>query len=254
MLWFQGEGKVPVKKAQRIISVVPSQTELLFNLGLTEEVIGITKFCVHPDEWFRKKVKIGGTKKLNIKKIRELKPDLILANQEENLKEEIELLSLEFDVWISKINNLNDAMQMIREIGIMVNKKVEAEDLYENINSSFKLYQPVKKQKAVYLIWNNPLMTIGGDTFISDMMLRAGFINLFSNDLRYPEISIQILQELKPEVLMLSSEPFPFAEKHLQEFRKLLPDCKIKLVDGEMFSWYGSRLLESIKYFRQLDT
>ena len=102
---------------KRIISVVPSQTELLFDIGLDEEVIGITKFCVHPEQWFRTKKRVGGTKQLNIDIINSLKPDLIIANKEENTREEISLLQSKYHVWTSDIGHLNDALCMIYDIG-----------------------------------------------------------------------------------------------------------------------------------------
>lgn len=238
---------------ERIISLVPSQTELLADLGLDQEVTGITKFCVHPKEWFRNKTRIGGTKQLDIEKIKELQPDLIIANKEENVKEQIEELSNHFPVWISDVNDLNSAYQMMEQIGLMTNKESEALKIITEIKHRFdELTTPGYRLTTAYLIWQKPYMTIGGDTFIHSMLHVAGFNNTFADQQRYPEISIEQIKAVKPEVLLLPSEPFPFKEKHAEEFQQQLPHTKIKRVDGELFSWYGSRLLKAPAYFEHL--
>ena len=238
---------------KRIVSLVPSQTELLHHLGLEEEVIGITKFCVHPETWFRQKQRIGGTKNVNIRKIIELQPDLVIANKEENMREQIEELSNHFPVWISDVNNLADALHMIKSVGHITGKAKESDHLVEQIQTAFtQLQTPNTKRQTAYLIWKDPYMTAGGDTFINDMLLRAGFENSFGQLQRYPVITIEDLQQAGCDVLLLSSEPYPFQQKHIDELHSLLPQTKILLADGEMFSWYGSRLLQSPAYFSQL--
>ena len=243
------------KTPTKIISVVPSQTELLYHLGLNEEVIGITKFCIHPKEWFRHKTRVGGTKQLNIEKIISLQPDLVIANKEENVQEQIEMLANEFPVWISDVNNMDDALAMINSIGAIVNKQQQVQNTIEQITNNFNNleHQTLNiRRKACYLIWREPYMTIGGDTFINDMMQRAGFENMFQNKTRYPEISIDELNKNGCELLLLSSEPFPFQQKHIDELQTILPNTKIILVDGEYFSWYGSRLIHAPNYFMHL--
>lgn len=239
---------------QRIVSVVPSQTELLYDLGLEKEVVGITKFCIHPAEWFRTKPRVGGTKNLNLEKIKALQPNLILANKEENVKEQIEELALHFPVWVSDINTLPDALQMILSIGVLVEKEEAAKALVQEIDCSFQqLQQTVQSTvKAAYLIWKDPYITVGGDTFINDLLQRAGFINVFADQKRYPQVTMEQLQKAECEWLLLSSEPYPFAQKHIDELQPLLPHTKILLVDGELFSWYGSRLRYSAHYFQNL--
>jgi ABC-type Fe3+-hydroxamate transport system substrate-binding protein len=243
-----------LKKPTRIVSLVPSQTELLHFLELESETIGITKFCVHPSSWHRDKVKIGGTKNLNIEKIISLEPDLIIANKEENVKEQVEKLALDFNVWVTDVNNLDDAIQMIEDIGSITKKETKASALIQSIKNEFSQNQHHINvlKNVVYLIWKDPYMTIGGDTFINNMLMQAGYKNLFDNTLRYPEVSIELLQGLKPEYIFLSSEPYPFSNKHLEELNSALPDSEIMLVNGEMFSWYGPRLLQSANYFNQL--
>ena len=238
----------------RIISVVPSQTELLHYLGLEIEVVGITIFCIHPDEWFKKKYKVGGTKTLDLDKIRSLKPDLIIANKEENEKEQIEALQKEFKVYVSEIEDLEGALKMIREVGDLTNKKVEATELVGSIS---RQYQSINKfgndQTVAYLIWKDPMMLAGKNTFIDDQLHRLGFVNVCTNvDGRYPELDNSKLKTLNPELVFLSSEPFPFSEKHISELQTFFPNARLVLVDGEYFSWYGSRLLEAPRYFLKL--
>ncbi|OSZ81703.1 cobalamin-binding protein [Chitinophagaceae bacterium IBVUCB1] len=238
---------------KRIVSVVPSQTELLHYLGLENEVVGITKFCVHPDNWFRNKTRIGGTKKLNIEKIRELQPDLIIANKEENEREQIEELAKEFPVWISDIQNIPQALQMIQVTGQLTDKEAKANELVDEIVMGFTNLQKATTPKRVaYFIWYNPWMSVGGDTFISNMIHTIGWQNVLQNESRYPEVNLEQLKELNPEMVLLSSEPFPFKEKHMDEIKAILPDAEVKLVDGEMFSWYGSRMKEAVEYMGEL--
>jgi ABC-type Fe3+-hydroxamate transport system substrate-binding protein len=258
------------KFPKRIISLVPSQTELLFTLGLDEEVIGITKFCVHPESWFKTKQRIGGTKTINIDAVKALQPDLVIANKEENIKEQVEVLQQITQVYVSDVNTLEDALVMITEIGALVNRQDPAVELVNKIQSEFEQLTPLSTPiKTAYLIWKDPYMAAGGDTFISDLLCRCGFKNTFKDVKRYPEVLIKSVSDssgityepyLSPaelsdencDLLLLSSEPYPFKQKHLTELQEKLPGCKILLVDGEMFSWYGSRLLASAQYLKQL--
>ncbi len=239
---------------QRIISLVPSQTELLHDLGLTEEVIGITKFCVHPQSWFRSKTRVGGTKQIHLHEIKALNPDLIIANKEENVKDQIEELAKDFPVWISDVHDLDTALNMMTMVESICGKKREAEVLTKSIIKEFETLQfsENSRPRTAYLIWREPYMTIGGDTFIHQMLQYAGFDNLFKDQTRYPVIDIPQLQELDCRLLLLSSEPYPFGQKHIDELKDLLPHTKIMLVDGELFSWYGSHLLEAPAYFKKL--
>jgi ABC-type Fe3+-hydroxamate transport system substrate-binding protein len=238
---------------QRIISLVPSQTELLYDLGLNNEVTGITKFCVHPREWFDTKTRVGGTKQLKIDIIHELKPDLVIANKEENVKEQVEELANSYPVWVSDVNNLEDAYEMITQIGLLTDKVNKSKEIIGSIKNEFsRLPAPDSRLTTAYFIWQKPFMTVGGDTFIHSMMEAAGFENIFADKNRYPEISIDDLLIVNCQLLLLSSEPFPFKQKHIEELQSFLPNTKIVLADGEMFSWYGSRLLQAPAYFRKL--
>jgi ABC-type Fe3+-hydroxamate transport system substrate-binding protein len=243
---------------KRIISLVPSQTELLFDLGLDEEVIGITKFCVHPPEWFYTKKRVGGTKQLHPHIIHQLQPDLIIANKEENVKEQIEELAGNYSVWTSDVTDLPAAYEMIGQIGLLTGKHEKAKDIVSTIRANFSQLQSFgNRPKICYLIWNDPYMTVGGDTFIHSMLEIAGFDNIFKNKQRYPIMTTQDLLDADCELLLLSSEPFPFKQKHIDELKESLDiiglaDIKITLVDGEMFSWYGSHLLNAPQYFKEL--
>lgn len=239
-------------KPRRIISIVPSQTELLYDLGLDMEVIGVTKFCVHPESWFRNKTRIGGTKNLNIEKIISLQPDLILANKEENDEAQVAELRKLFPVWVSDIKNLDDALSMITSVGAMTGKAPAAEKIAFKIRDNFRAIPlQVNPPTAVFLIWNNPYMCAGNDTFIHEMMRYCGLHNCITQE-RYPNITLEEMIELKPEVIILSSEPFPFKKQHADTLMSKLPGTRVLLADGEMFSWYGSRLCKAPAYFRQL--
>lgn len=238
---------------KRIVSLVPSQTELLHDLGLEEEVVGITKFCVHPEVWFRNKNRVGGTKQLHLDKIRRLQPDLILANKEENEKDQIEMLSREFPVWTSDIKTIEDGLTMIGRVGEMVGKKTQAAGLITDIQNAWAGFpKSSAKLQVAYFIWYEPWMVAGGDTFINDTIEKIGWTNVFANQMRYPEVALQTLQDTSFDLILLSSEPFPFCEKHIAEIQLLLPRARVLLVDGEMFSWYGSRMLPAISYFEKL--
>ncbi len=238
---------------KRIISLVPSQTELLSALDLNDETVGITKFCIHPHQWFTTKTIIGGTKTLNVAKIHQLKPDLVIANREENVKAQVELLAKDYPVWLTHVSDLEDAKNMIADIGRLTGKTARATDLISQIVYAFKSLPVHKKRlKTAYLVWHKPYMAVGGDTFIHDMLEKCSFENIFAGKARYPEIQIAELRAAHCELLLLSTEPYPFKQEHINELQKKLPHTKIILVDGEMFSWYGSRLLRSAVYFNRL--
>lgn len=237
---------------KRIISVVPSQTELLFYIGLNAEVIGVTKFCVHPGDKVNSIAKVGGTKRLDIEKIRLLAPDIIIANKEENDRLQVEELMNICPVWISDISDFDSALQMIQCIGDITGRSKQATILCREINNHFNgIKLPLITLKVAYLIWRKPYMLAGKNTFIDCMLQRCGFKNAIESE-RYPEIDAGGIIAANPDVIFLSSEPYPFTQKHIEEFKVLLPNARIILVDGEMFSWYGSRLLYAPTYFEQL--
>ncbi|MBL0743250.1 ABC transporter substrate-binding protein [Chryseolinea lacunae] len=237
---------------RKIISLVPSQTELLADLGLHDEVVGITKFCVHPAAWHNSKTHIGGTKNFNFDVIDRLQPDLIIGNKEENYREGIEVLEEKYPVWISDIVSLDDARVMMRSIGEITDRPSRALEIVKGVNEAFAQVKKYDNASVLYLIWKKPWMAAGSNTFIHEMLTTLGFTNSAELLPRYPVLSSEEIRELKPDFIFLSSEPYPFQEKHIDELRQLCPASNILLVDGEMFSWYGSRLLKAPAYFNQL--
>lgn len=234
----------------KVVSLVPSITEALFDLGLTEnEVIGRTKFCIHPENKVKNVPVIGGTKNISFDKIRALQPDLILANKEENTKEQVEALMNDFKVIVTNVETIEDNYYLLKTLGNLFNKEERAQQF------NLKIYEVVEQAKldstvkAAYLIWKNPYMTIGSDTFIHRILSEIGFENIFKNRTRYPEIQMEDLAEA--DVIMLSSEPFPFKEKHIEEMKAFYPDKKIMIVDGEAFSWYGTHIAKCGDYFKE---
>lgn len=237
---------------QRIVSLVPSQTELLFSLDLDKEVVGITKFCIHPDSWYRTKQRVGGTKNVNIAQVEALKPDLIIGNKEENKEEQIKELMQRYPVWMSDIHNLDDAIGMISNVGNIVDKSDKANELVNRILSNFKKlinHEPASG-KVAYFIWKNPYMSVSKQTFINYILEEVCKLeNVFAGARSdYPEVTAAEIKNAAPELILLSSEPYPFAEKHIKEFGEICPAAKVLLVDGEYFSWYGSRLKDTPAY------
>ena len=233
-----------------IISLVPSITETLFDFGLTDnDVIGRTKFCINPKDLVKNVEIIGGTKNLNIEKIKSLKPDLIIANKEENDKSQVEELAKYFRVWVTDISTLSDNQNFLWEMGMVLKKRAVAENFIKQIDALFSETKNSKNDnKVAYLIWKNPYMTVGSDTFIHEIIEKLGFQNLFRDQKRYPEVSIDEMKEA--DYIFLSTEPFPFQQKNIEELQKELPDQKIILVDGEAFSWYGTHLAKCRDYFQ----
>lgn len=246
----------PARVYKSVVSLVPSLTELLYDLGLKDEVKGITKFCVRPANWIKEKTIVGGTKKTHIEKIDQLLPDLVIANKEENTREEIEAMSTHCDVLLTDIQSLEQALDAIKQIGLFTGRKNESERMIFTITNNFSgLRQDLSSQKKLnvaYLIWQKPFMTVGGDTFIHSMLEHCNLHNTFGHKKRYPEISIKDLRDSNADIIILASEPFPFTVKQQKELQSALKEKIITLADGEMFSWYGSRLQYAPAYFRQL--
>jgi len=240
---------------KRIVSLVPSQTELLIHLDLQERLVGRTQFCIHPASEVLNITRVGGTKKLHLDKIRALKPDLIIGNKEENQQEDIEALASEFPVWMSDIQTTEEALSMIQSLGELMQSEDKAREIRTKIQDDLEEIRSKQTRfhnyRVLYAIWKEPWMFVGKDTFIHHLLELAGFQNACELS-RYPELSESDVSSLEFDYLLLSSEPFPFAGKHEQEARKWLPNRHVQLVDGEMFSWYGSRLLHLKDYLTEL--
>ncbi len=241
---------------KRIVSLVPSQTELLVHLGLEAAIVGVTKFCIHPKHLLKSKTIVGGTKQAHVNKIKELQPDIILCNKEENTPEIIESLKNVAPIHISDVNTLEDCFELINMYGEIFEVEDRALDLIENIKKErldfHAKIQNREKLKVAYFIWKKPWMVVASETFIDCMINDAGFENVFEDEKRYPEIKLDNPKLKEAEVILLSSEPYPFKEKHIRELKSIFPEKEVIIVDGELFSWYGSRLLGSYNYFSKL--
>ncbi len=238
----------------RIISLVPSQTETILELSNPSILIGRTKFCIHPRGVVEDIQKIGGTKNLNLDLIRSIKPQLIIANKEENNKDQV-LACAEFcPVWVSDIKSPEDGIKLINDFGVILQAKDKANALIKAIATGRKVFdqRTIQTKRAAYLIWKDPFMSVGKDTYIHHTMKSAGFINIFADQYRYPSCTLDEIIERHPEIILLSSEPFPFKEKHISELSRYIPETKIILVDGEMFSWYGSKMRKAYPYFSEI--
>lgn len=241
----------------RIVSLVPSQTELLYDLGLEDAIVGITKFCVHPPHFKSTKQIVGGTKRIKFEKIFALKPDIVICNKEENTKEIVEELNKICPVWVTNIVTIEDNLQMISDFGMLFNKRIEAQKWMDKINFAYQDFQLFIKdkpmKKVVYFIWANPYMVAGKNTYINELLLINNFQNIYLEKGRYPEIELKKIQmEGDPDLVFLSSEPFPFKNEHAFEIGRFTHHAKTIFVDGEYFSWHGSRLLKAFDYFKKL--
>ncbi|MDR9456791.1 MAG: helical backbone metal receptor [Salegentibacter sp.] len=254
-LWDQLQRKIVLDGVpQRVVSLVPSQTELLIDLGLEKTLVGVTKFCVHPIYLLNTKKIVGGTKQVHIDRIKNLQPDLILCNKEENTPEIVEALEKIAPVHVSDINEIDDAFEMMLQYGQIFNKEEFAKTMVKSIKDKISALKEINKgkptKKAAYLIWKKPLMVAGKNTFIDTLLQLNNFENVFEDE-RYPVTNLEELKAKKPDLILLSSEPYPFSEKHIEFFGNT--GAEIKLVDGEYFSWYGSRLLGAMDYFKNLN-
>lgn len=249
---------VPIKGApKRIVSLVPSQTELLFDLGLEDRIVGITKFCVHPLHFKQTKTIVGGTKNIKLEKLKALQPDIILCNKEENTKEMVLQCEQIAPTHVSDIYTLADALTLIQQYGELFSCRTNAQALIQKIEfkrNDFELFMQNRPTKKVaYFIWRKPWMVAASQTFINYLLQLNKFENIYANKERYPEIELKKIRlEGDPELVLLSSEPYPFKEKHAFEIGRCTHHAKTVFVDGEMFSWYGSRLAKAFDYFKKL--
>ncbi|MBR9757107.1 MAG: ABC transporter substrate-binding protein [Algicola sp.] len=244
------------KPPRRIVSLVPSLTELICDLGLKQSLVGVTKFCVHPESIRTQADVVGGTKQVHFNKIKALQPDVILCNKEENTKALVEGCAEIAPVHVSDLNNLDDCLELIGMYGDLFEVKPKALKLVgaiEEANRNFKTFIKNKASlKVAYFIWKDPWMVAAQNTFVDCLLKLNGFENVFANLERYPEIALDDIELKEADLILLSSEPYPFKTAHKMALEKQFPKTKVLLVDGEMFSWYGSRLLYAFDYFRHL--
>ena len=244
----------------KIVSLCPSLTELVFDLGAGESLIGRTKFCIHPTARVGAVEKLGGTKNPKIERILELAPDLVLMNDEENRREDAAALEAAgVRVLSSMPRTALETAAMVRAIGVAIARSREAEFIAadierraDRVRRDAVRYPPVR---YACLIWRDPIMTISDDTFIAGLLSLAGGQNVFGpRSDRYPTISAAELHDADPLLVLLPNEPFPFQEKHIQELSALarLPRERFRLSDGELLSWHGSRTPRGIDYAESL--
>jgi ABC-type Fe3+-hydroxamate transport system substrate-binding protein len=244
-----------VKVPQRIVSLCPSITETLYHFGLEDEVVGRTRFCIHPKEKVKQALRVGGTKDVKLDRLFSLNPDLVIAEKEENIKEQIEAIAAQCSVYVADVKGLDSALDMIRGVGVACGKAKEGNQLAKEISATFIRFEPnTNRPRIAYFIWKDPWMLAGKETYIQDLLQRLGYENVgLELEGRYPTVTEDQLRTLEPELVLLSSEPFPFAQKHMSILEGLLPKARVQLVDGEYFSWYGSRMLEAATYLQNMD-
>lgn len=240
---------------QRIISLCPSLTDTLYALGLGDRIVGRTQFCIHPADRVKDVRRVGGTKQIKQDVIAELAPTLIIAEKEENPKDMVEELAEQYPVYVSDVESYEDALRMIEDLGYVTGTESAAQAMVREIESAFAALRPVRSLRVAYFIWQNPYMVAGNHTYIHSLLTKCGLVNVFAEaDGRYPSITEEQIRAANPDVIFLSSEPFPFQQTHEDTFRTLFPDCDIVRVDGEMFSWYGVHMKEAAAYLIELLT
>ncbi len=245
------------KTPQRIISLVPSLTELLHDMGMERQIVGVTKYCVHPNHYQVKKTIVGGTKKVKNKVIKDLDPDFILCSKEENTQEIVMELEKIAPVYVTDVNSLDTALQLIKDLGILFDRRTQSEHIINKINFQLQDFQNFIKdthsRKVAYFIWAKPWMVAGSATFINDMLRICKFANAYANQERYPEINIKKMRIIaKPKLLLFSSEPHHFTDEEVFEVLRRNRKTLTIYVDGQYFSWYGSRLIKAFDHFKEV--
>lgn len=234
---------------QRIVSLCPSQTELLYALGAGSRVVGRTTWCIHPAPQVQQATSVGGTKKVNIKKLQALEPDFILCEMEENTPAMVKQLEAIAPTYVTKVETVGDALAMIHTIGQLLHTVAAAAELVRQIQYAWAHLPQALPKRTAYLIWKDPWMLVGQPTYIGSVLEHIGLVNVAAPmKSRYPSVELHELKRLEPELVLLSSEPFEFRQSHLDLLSEELPRTQLELVDGEAFSWYGSRMLPAAQY------
>jgi ABC-type Fe3+-hydroxamate transport system substrate-binding protein len=245
----------------RIVSLVPSITELLCDLDLSEQIVGRTGFCIHPWETVKTIPKVGGTKDLKLDRIRELEPTHVVVNVDENRKEDADALA-EFipNVVVTHPLGPRDNLDLYRQVGREFDREAKAEAMCGRFEAAMSRVEDRLEQRVLYLIWRDPWMTVAPDTYIAQALALFNWRNVEPLDLgnpegdqglrvRYPEVDLADFSDV--DRILLSSEPFHFKVEHVAEVEGLAPGAKVSLIDGEMTSWYGSRAIAGIDYLRE---
>jgi ABC-type Fe3+-hydroxamate transport system substrate-binding protein len=236
----------------RIISLVPSITELVCELGLAGDLVGRTGFCIHPKEVVRAIPKVGGTKSVNLEKIRELAPTHVIVNVDENKKEIADALAAFVpNLIVTHPLAPEDNLALYRQIGSAFGRERAADALCEKFSLEFTRIKNMtfKSTNVLYLIWKGPWMTVSRDTYISRTLALFGLQTLPElAEARYPKL--KELDVAGAELVLLSSEPYRFQQKHADEIQKQLQK-PCRLIDGEMTSWYGPRAIAGLAYLAE---
>lgn len=245
---------------RRIVSLVPSITEALFAFGLGKRIVGVTKFCVEPKDEVTDVPKVGGTKNLDATAVKKLKPELVVANAEENEKADIESLVAEgLPVFVTYPRTVAHATAMMRTLAEMTDTVDVASPIVAGIEAEAALARAANKEnrrRRVFCpIWRNPWMTIGPDTYMHDFLSNCGLDNVYgdSNE-RYPEIALEDAAERQPEIVILPDEPYRFSRRHVPEVTEGIPavgESRIYLVDGKDICWHGPRIAGALRRVRE---
>ena len=246
----------------RIVSLCPSLTELVFDLGKGDDIVGRTKFCVHPAERVTAVESVGGTKNPKVDRILALKPDLVLMNEEENRVEDARALEAGgLAVHVSMPRTARETAEMVRSIASAVQAAARGESIARDIEARAARVREGavgrRPLRYAYLIWREPWMTVSDDTFIAELLGMAGGENVFGEATdRYPTVTLDDLAREAPRVVLLPNEPFPFQTRHVVELTAALgwDESRFQLVDGELLSWHGSRTPRGIDYAEQVIT
>lgn len=251
-----GVRHAPAGDGARIVSLVPSITELLFELGLAERVVGRTTFCVHPRPAVERLPRVGGTKKVRLDKLRALAPSHVIVNVDENTREDVDAIAaFTPNVIVTHPLEPLDNPPLYRLLGGVFGCAERAEALcaefeaaHARLAGAARAHPP---RRVLYLIWRNPWMTVSRSTYISRVLELVRWTTVRDDpDVRYPEVRMErgCLDDV--DLVLFSSEPFPFKDKHMSELRELTADTRTPFVriDGEMTSWYGSRAIEGLRY------
>ena len=247
----------PANDDARIVCLVPSITELLFDLGLGEQVVGRTGFCVHPADQVKRVPKCGGTKDVKLDAVRELAPTHVIVNIDENTRETFDALrAFVPHVVVTHPNAPQDNLRLYALLGGVFGRQQAAKQLADRLQAELDeiaALPALPPRRTLYLIWREPWMSISPDTYISRTLALVNWQTVPTTPQpRYPALDTEALAELDPELVLLSSEPYPFRDKHLDELRGLLPTADVRLIDGEMTSWYGSRSIRGLAYLRSM--
>lgn len=241
---------------RRIVSLIPSTTELLCALGLADAIVGVSAYCIEPRDVVKSKARVGGEKNPDLAAIRALQPDLVIANIEENERRDIEALrASSIPIWVTYPKTIADTLAMTRELGELLGAEVAARALVGALEHALATVRERTANRpptpVYYPIWREPWMTVGGDTYISDVLKACGGANVFAAETRYPRVTLEEVAARMPAVILLPDEPFRFRRAHVQEFGPYtsvpaVRDARIHLIDGKLCAWHGPRLVDAL--------